>query len=417
MSTATTSTATGTGTGRAAGKATDAGLLVTRMCEDEEEFEALAGQWARLHRSCEAATPFQSHAWLSSWWRSYGRRGRLRVLLVHEGDRLVAAAPMMRVNRPLPALKPLGGAISDFSDVLVDGALREAGTEALVAGLRVPASTALIDFGEVRPGACVEAVHARWPGPKRALADSPCLELPPLPMEELLQRLPTPRAQRTRAKMRKLTALGVQARTVPVEEVEASVRTLLRLHELQWQGRKVTSEHLQPRFREHLLRAMRPMVAAGEAVLTEFRLDGEVMAADLTLLSGTLAGGYLYGAHPGLRERKVDVATMLLNACTRHTSGEQRRALSLLRGDEPYKHHWRPEPVTNQRFLLSRRRTAPLLAAALGDASARRWAKEGMRERKAEGEPAVKAKGKGQAKGGPPAKGKREAGRGGGGAP
>ncbi|WP_399927660.1 GNAT family N-acetyltransferase [Streptomyces kanamyceticus] len=394
-----TATSTGTATGTVTGTATGRGLLVTRVCADEGEFEALAGQWARLHRSCEAATPFQSHAWLSSWWRSYGRRGRLRVLLVHESERLVAAAPMMRVARPLPALKPLGGAISDFSDVLVDGDLREAGTEALVAGLRALASTALIDFGEVRPGACVEAVHERWPGPKRALADSPCLELPPLPMEELLQRLPTPRAQRTRAKMRKLAALGVQARTVPAEEVEASVKTLLRLHELQWQGRKVTSEHLQPRFREHLLRSMRPMVAAGEAVVTEFHLDGEVMAADLTLLSGTLAGGYLYGAHPRLRERKVDVATMLLNACTRHTGGEQRRALSLLRGDEPYKHHWRPEPVTNQRFLLARRRTAPLLSAALWDASARQWAKERMREREGERE----------------ARGKRDAGRGGGG--
>ncbi|MGW0534159.1 GNAT family N-acetyltransferase [Streptomyces sp. NPDC003032] len=357
--------------------------LSTRLCVDEGEFEALAGPWGRLYRSCESATPFQSHAWLSSWWRSYGRRGRLRVLLVREGDRLIAAAPLMRVRRPLPALKPLGGAISDFTDVLVDGAARRAGTEALVAGLSELAATALIDFGEVRPGACVEDVHERWPGPKRALPDSPCLELPALPMEELLQRLPTPRAQRTRAKMRKLSKLGVESRIVPADEVEASLRTLLRLHQLQWSGRKVTSEHLRPRFREHLLRSMRPMVAAGEAVVTEFRLDGEVLAADLTLLSGTLAGGYLYGAHPRLRERKVDVATMLLDACTRHTGGEQRRALSLLRGNEPYKHHWRPEPVTNQRFLLARGRTAPLLSAAVWDASARRWAKERLREREA----------------------------------
>ncbi|MEU1130883.1 GNAT family N-acetyltransferase [Streptomyces sp. NPDC005900] len=363
--------------------ATGARLLTRRLCVDEDEFDALAEPWGRLHRACRAATPFQSHAWLSSWWRSYGRPGRLRVLLVRDGDRLVAAAPLMRVHRPLPALKPLGGAISDFADVLVDDSVREAGTEALVAGLGELAATALIDFGEVRPGACLEGVHARWRGPRRALADSACLELPGLPMEELLQRLPAPRAQRTRAKLRKLAKLGVESRIVPPDEVEASVRTLLHLHQLQWSGRKVTSEHLRPRFREHLLRAMRPMVTAGEAVVTEFRLDGEVVAADLTLLSGTLAGGYLYGAHPRLRERKVDVATMLLDACTRHTGGEQRRALSLLRGNEPYKHHWRPEPVANRRFLLARGRTRPLLAAAVWDASARRWAKERLRERAA----------------------------------
>ncbi|MET8687286.1 GNAT family N-acetyltransferase [Streptomyces sp. NPDC004732] len=354
---------------------------VAELCVDEEEFDALAEPWGRLHRACPAATPFQSHAWLSSWWRSYGRPGRLRVLLVRDGDRLIAAAPLMRVDRPLPALKPLGGAISDFTDVLVDGACREEGTAALLSGLYALARTALIDFGEVRPGACVESLYTRWPGPRRTLAGSECLELPALPMEELLKRLPTPRAQRTRAKMRKLSALGVESRVVPTEQVEDSVRTLLRLHQLQWQGRKVTSEHLQPRFHEHLLRSMRPMVAAGEAVVTEFSLDGEVLAADLTLLSGTLAGGYLYGAHPSLRERKVDVATMLLDACTRHTGGEHPRALSLLRGNEPYKHHWRPEPVANRRFLLARRRTAPLVHAAAWSASGRAWAKRRLRER------------------------------------
>ncbi|WP_369215717.1 GNAT family N-acetyltransferase [Streptomyces flavofungini] len=354
------------------------GTLTTGVCADEAEFEALAAAWGRLHRSCAAATPFQSHAWLSSWWRSYGQPGALRVVLVRHGDRLVAAAPLMRVRGPV--LRPLGGAISDFTDVLLDDADREAAARALAAALRGLAASALLDFGEVRPGACLESIYELWQGPKRALADSPCLELPALPMDELLKRLPAPRAQRTRAKIRKLSALGVESRIVPAEEVESSLCTLLRLHELQWSGRKVTTEHLQPRFREHLLRSMRPMVAAGEAVVTEFRLDGEVLAADLTLLSGTLAGGYLYGAHPSLRERKVDVATMLLEATTRHTGGEQRRALSLLRGNEPYKHHWRPDPVTNQRFLLARGRTAPLLTAAAGYAAVRAWAKRRLRQ-------------------------------------
>ncbi|MFD4635229.1 GNAT family N-acetyltransferase [Streptomyces sp. NPDC058284] len=355
------------------------------LCVDQDEFEALAEPWGRLHRSCPAATPFQSHAWLSSWWRSYGRPGRLRVVLVRDGGRLIAAAPLMRVDTPVPALKPLGGEISDFTDVLLDDAHREAGTEALLAGLYALARTAVVDFGEVRPGACVESLYERWPGPRRTLADSACLELPALPMDGLLKRLPAPRAQRTRAKIRKLAALGVESRVVPVEEVETSVRTLLHLHQLQWQGRKVTAEHLQPRFHEHLLRSMRPMVAAGEAVVTEFRLDGEVLAADLTLLSGTLAGGYLYGAHPRLRERKVDVATMLLDACTRHTGGEHPRALSLLRGNESYKHHWRPEPVHNRRFLLARRRTSPLVCAVAWGAAGREWAKRRLRERAARG--------------------------------
>ncbi|GGR82237.1 glycosyl transferase family 1 [Streptomyces aureoverticillatus] len=352
------------------------------LCVDEAEFASLAGPWRRLYAACPEATPFQSHAWLTSWWRSYGRPGRLRVLLVRHGGELIAAAPLMRVHGPVPALRPLGGAISDFSDVLLGTEHRARAADALTEGLRGLARTALIDFREARPGACVESVYERWRGPRRTLADSRCLELPPLPVDELLKRLPSTTAQRARAKLRKLTAAGVRARVVPADEVEASLGTLLRLHQLQWQGRKVTSEHLRPRFREHLLRSVRPMVAAGDAVVTEFRVDEEVLAADLTLLSARLAGGYLYGAHPHLRERKVDVATMLLEACTRHTSGEQPRTLSLLRGDEPYKHHWRPEQITNRRFLLARPSTAPLLAAAVGEAAARGWARRVRQERR-----------------------------------
>ncbi|ALO93911.1 glycosyl transferase family 1 [Streptomyces hygroscopicus subsp. limoneus] len=353
--------------------------LVTELVTDEDAFAALGPAWGRLHARCAAATPFQSHAWLHSWWRSYGRRGRLRLLVVRAGRELVAVAPLMLVRRPLPALVPLGGTISDYTDVLLDDGDDGRAAGALTEALTDAARTALVDFREVRPGGAVEGVYARWRGPRRTLRDSPCLELPAVSMEELIARLPSKKsAQRVRAKLRRLTALGVQRRAVGPEEVDAALDRLLELHRMQWQGRKVTSEHLRPRFREHLVRAVGPMVRSGDAVVTEFRLDDEVVAVDLTLLSGSLAGGYLYGAHPGLRQRKADVAVMLLDACTEHTGGGRRRTLSLLRGDEPYKHHWRPERVVNRRLLMARRRTAPLLTAVLCDAGVRQRGREAL---------------------------------------
>ncbi|MFE9357184.1 GNAT family N-acetyltransferase [Streptomyces olivaceoviridis] len=353
--------------------------LVTELVTDEDAFAALGPAWGRLHARCAAATPFQSHAWLHSWWRSYGRRGRLRLLVVRAGRELVAVAPLMLVRRPLPALVPLGGTISDYTDVLLDDGDDGRAAGALTEALTDAARTALVDFREVRPGGAVEGVYARWRGPRRTLRDSPCLELPAVSMEELIARLPSKKsAQRVRAKLRRLNALGVQRRTVGPEEVDAALDRLLELHRAQWQGRKVTSEHLRPRFREHLVRAVGPMVRSGDAVVTEFRLDDEVVAVDLTLLSGSLAGGYLYGAHPGLRQRKADVAVMLLDACTEHTGGGRRRTLSLLRGDEPYKHHWRPERVVNRRLLMARRRTAPLLTAVLCDAGVRQRGREAL---------------------------------------
>ncbi|MFF3741350.1 GNAT family N-acetyltransferase [Streptomyces sp. NPDC002566] len=353
----------------------------TQVVTDEKAFAALAPAWGELYGRCAAATPFQSHAWLHSWWLSYGRRGRLRVLAVRDaGGELLAVAPLMAVRRPLPTLVPLGGAISDYGDVLVDDERGETAVEALTEGLSAAARTALIDFREVRPGGAVEQVYERWRGPRRRVSDSVCLELPAVAMDELVARLPSAKAQqRVRAKLRKLTALGVERRVVRADGVEPAVRRLLDLHRLQWQGRKVTGEHLQSRFREHLVRSVGPMVRSGDAVVTEFRLDDDVVAVDLTLLSRRLAGGYLYGAHPRLRECKADVAVMLLDACSEHTRGGGRGTLSLLRGNEPYKHHWRPEPVVNQRLLLARRRTAPLISAVTGDVAARRRGKELLR--------------------------------------
>ncbi|MFI5974974.1 GNAT family N-acetyltransferase [Streptomyces sp. NPDC051452] len=360
--------------------------LTTELVTDEAGFAGLAPAWGRLYGRCAAATPFQSHAWLHSWWLSYGRRGRLRLVLVRSAGELVAVAPLMLVRRPLPALVPLGGAISDYADLLLDDGDDGRAAAALTEALAHAAATALIDFREVRPGGAVERVYDRWRGPRRTIGDSPCLELPALPMDGLVSRLPSNKAQRVRAKLRKLTALGVHRRTVGPEEVDAALGRLLELHRLQWQGRNVTSEHLQPRFRDHLVRAVGAMVRSGDAVVTEFRIDGEVVAVDLTLLSRGLAGGYLYGAHPGLRERRADVAVMLLDACAEYAGAGGRGTLSLLRGDEPYKLHWRPERVVNQRLLLARRRTAPLLTATLCDAAARQRGKEVLRRWRERGE-------------------------------
>ncbi|MFE0737567.1 GNAT family N-acetyltransferase [Streptomyces sp. NPDC058855] len=375
----------------------------TEICRDEEGFGRLAAEWTALYGRCSTATPFQSHSWLHSWWLSYGRPGALRVVLVRDGDgELVAAAPLMRAPGPLPVLTQLGGAITDFTDVLLDDARPEA-LPALTEALERVARGALIDLREVRPGAAAERVFARWRGPRTRLPDSLCLELPAVPMEGLLERISSNRAQRVRAKLRKLDALGIDAHIVSGPEVPAALERLLSLHRRQWEGRGVTAEHTSERFAQHLTRAVRPMVERGDAMVTEFRLAGDVVAADLTLMSPRLAGGYLYGADPSLRDRKVDVAAMLLRHGARETSARGRAVLSMLRGAEPYKQHWRPEPVRNGRLLLAGRGTAPLLRLRAGAAGVRRWAARQARERAWAGRAVARLRGlrrRGPARGG-----------------
>ncbi|MFD6531666.1 GNAT family N-acetyltransferase [Streptomyces sp. NPDC060184] len=345
------------------------------LCRDGREFAALATEWDALHRRCPSATPFQSHAWLHSWWLSYGQDANLRVVLVRRGGRLAGAAALLLTHRPMPVLMPMGGAISDFFDVLVDeeSGDAEAGAvvDALARGLHRAARSSVIDLREVRPDALAQRVFAGWAGPRVRLTDSTCMELPAAPLATLAQEMSGSRAQRVRAKLRKVEALGVVCREVPVERVATTVGDLLRLHALQWSGRGVNPEHLRPRFAAHLTHATGRMVRDGGATLTEFLLDGEVLAANLSLHAGPLTGCYLYGAHPLLRERKVDVATLLLREVSRQAAADGRRTLSLLRGAEQYKSYWQPVSVVNQRLLLSRPGLEPVLRLRAAQVAAR----------------------------------------------
>lgn len=381
-----------------AGATDAAGALDVRICRDPEEFAALAPEWTRLHRSCPRATPFQSHAWLHSWWLSYGRPGRLRVVLVRRaasgtgseaGGRegaLVGAVALMRAYRPLPALVPLGGAITDYSDVLIDADGGTGGgqvTAALVRGMRQAARGGIVDLREVPAGAAAERVYALWPGPKRRLADSECLELPGGPMPGLIARVSSSRGQRIRAHLRKIDASGIEEHDVPATDVPAAIGTMLRLHSAQWEGRGITPEHLRPRFAAHLVRACARMTASGEAQLTEFRIGGEVVAANLTVLSPALAGGYLYGADfAALRAAKVNLNTLLIRHGTRLTTAADRPVFSMLRGAEPQKAHWCPVSAPNSRLLLGTRRALPSLLARRVLTAARARLREVRRRRR-----------------------------------
>ncbi|MGA5166403.1 MULTISPECIES: GNAT family N-acetyltransferase [Streptomyces] len=351
------------------------------VCRDGGAFGRLGPEWAALYRRCATATPFQSHSWLHSWWVSYGTPGALRVVLVRRDGALVAAAPLRLARGPLPVLTHLGGAITDFSDVLVDDACADDAVPVLTGALGRLARTAVIDLREVRAEAAAQRVYACWRGPRRRLPDSVCMELPAASIDELVARLPSSRAQRARSKLRRLDKLGIEERVVPPADVPHALRRLLDLHQRQWADRGVTPEHLRPRFAEHLQRAVRSMVESGDAMVTEFRMAGDLVAADLTLMSPLLSGGYLYGADPVLRASKVDVATLLLRNGARESSTSGRATLSLLRGREPYKSHWRPEPVVNQRLLLARRRTAAPLLLLAGYAAGRRRAADRLRDR------------------------------------
>jgi CelD/BcsL family acetyltransferase involved in cellulose biosynthesis len=340
---------------------------------DDFALAGLGDEWDDLVARCSSATPFQAHAWLESWWRGYGRPGRLRLVLIRYAGRLVAAAPLtLRWRSGCPVLSPLGGAFSDFTDVLIDDDVAAEAARRLVQALIGLPGWQAIDFPETRPGAGAgTALWQAWTGPRSRTAASVCFELPASEMEPLVKELPTHSRKTVRRRLNQLRKAAVQTSEVPASDAGRGVRELLRLHDLQWQGRGVNQQHLSPAYAAHLTRSAGAMIASGQAALLEYHREGALVASSLVLISPELVGGYLYGADPALREH-LDVTTLLLADTLPLAHRRGCTTMSMLRGDEPHKRVWQPAESLNQRIVLTRPNSVRGTAYAAGIRSYRR---------------------------------------------
>jgi CelD/BcsL family acetyltransferase involved in cellulose biosynthesis len=325
----------------------------TRRTDDG--LAGLGPEWDDLFARCAAATPFQSHAWLESWWQAYGVPGQLRLVVVRVDDRLVGAAAL-RTRRHWcgTVLTPLGDDLSDFTDVLLDDELAAPAARAMANALAVHRGWRALDFPETRPGSRVAgALRDAWPGRRWELPASVCLELPATPMVDLVDELPSHARKTVKRRLNQIGRLGLDVRPVPADEADRAVADLLRLHSQQWRGRGVNPEHLRPRFAAHLGRAVGRMIAAGEAELLEYRLGDRLLASNLIVVGPDLAGGYLYGADPELRDL-ADVTTLLLSTTLPVAHRRGCTTMSMLRGAEPHKLRWRPTESVNRRIMFAR---------------------------------------------------------------
>jgi CelD/BcsL family acetyltransferase involved in cellulose biosynthesis len=322
------------------------------VVRDETELTSLSGEWDDLYDRCSTATAFLSSAWLFSWWRSYGRPGRLVIVLVRRAGQLVAAAPLMRDRRfGVPVLTPLGVGVSDFTDVLIDDSCVHEAAGHLARELTALDGWGVIDLPEVRESGATAHLVDAWPWRTWTVDGSLCLDFPARPIRELIASLPSKTAHTRRKKQRKIRAAGLVTCEVNPDAAAQAVATLLRLHRQEWRRRGMNPEHGRSRFARHLAEAVPCMVDRGQAHLFEYRLDGDVVAAHLLLDGHDVLGAYLYGLRPDLR-RRIDVAQLLLGTDLDLAQRLGRARLSLLRGDEEYKRRWRPEERRNQRVLL-----------------------------------------------------------------
>jgi CelD/BcsL family acetyltransferase involved in cellulose biosynthesis len=350
---------------------------VVAIIEDARAFAALQQEWDDLYESSPLATPFQSWAWLYSWWESYGEHYELRLILVRNDEGLLIGIIPLMLERKLGFRRLLfvGTGLTDYLDVLTRQGWEAEVAEATIQALEQIGPWHVADLHQLRPTSAVWDILRMWNGPKALVWQDSCLAIDVRPWDELLMSLKRKMRYDVRRALRRAEADGVQSKLAEPKEAEQAARRLMVLHREAWQGRDIEPQHLTRRFESHLRAAARRMTACGLGGVSEFQRDGEVIASHLLIFGRDFVGEYLTGASQEALEQYqvsslnvrdgIDVALMRGSVY-----------LDLLRGEEPYKLRWASKVVTNRRIVLGRSRIpwAPYAAYSVLRSKAKRYA-------------------------------------------
>lgn len=337
----------------------------TAVLTNTRDFAVLEEEWADLYEHCSTVTPFQSWAWLYSWWEHYGESYELRLITIrdHEGL-LVGIIPLMLERRAgLGRLQFIGSGATDYLDVLAREGWEETVVEAAVAALGRIDNWQVADLQELRPGAVAWALHRSWSGPKRCLWQNNCVITDIKPWDELLRSLSKNHRKIVRRSLGRIESDGVSSELAGVRNAEAAAKRLVALHRESWEGRGIGVEHTTQRFEAFLEAVVRRTTACGLGAVSEFRRDGEVLASEFLLFGSDYIGAYMMGANEDALKR-YQVSSLCIWDALNIAHSNNLTHLNHLRGEEPYKLRWASRVEPNYRLILGRNQI--VLAAYAG---------------------------------------------------
>ncbi len=332
-------------------------LLRTEVLRSAGEFAALEEEWEDLYHDSAQATPFQSWAWLYSWWEFYGEDYELRLVTVRDGrGLLVGVAPLMlKYKRGFSKLLFVGTGPTDYLDVLIRERWEDQVSEVLVRTLGEIDSWQVADLQQLRPDAAAWGICRYWDGPQlRLWQDSfPVVDL--RPWNEVLQSLSSNLRSTVRRSLRRFEEDGGRCELAGVDDAEVAAKRLVTISREQWQERWLETypEHWTSRSESLIVAAARRMTARELGGISEFWRDGEVIISDFWVSGRDFIGTYMLGASREALQRYQWSSLYIWDALNIARS-KNCGYLILLRGEEPYKLRWSSRISSSHRLILGR---------------------------------------------------------------
>jgi CelD/BcsL family acetyltransferase involved in cellulose biosynthesis len=394
-------------------------IMHIHLLKSLDELAPYADAWDRL----AAEVPFRSWTWLSHWWRCYGPAGdcpdfreekmglsplrksrwksnpssQLAVLAVFDqSDRLVGLAPWYldcsvasgRVLRMLGT----GEVCSDYLSLLcqrgMEGSVIESIADFLLEGPAdkpddgLPWDLILLDGVDFEDQA-VNSLAAHLSGHgcrvhRRQGLNCWRLDLP-ASWEEYLKTL----SRSYRRQIRRLeddyfqTGRAILHGIERIDDLPWALDLLIDMHQRRRQSLGDSGSFASPRFTAFIRGVLPELMRQGRLQFHWLELDGRPVALEYHFTGGGVLYAYQAGVEPDAMEFQPG---KLLNLATIRRAIEQGyRVFDFLRGDEPYKAHFRaaPRPSLELRIVPNRAFARLRLNLWLAGSRVKQWIKAG----------------------------------------
>lgn len=128
-----------------------------------------------------------------------------------------------------------------------------------------------------------------------------------------------------------------------MNQFELAWDRLIDLHQLRRESLGEPGCFASPTWANFHREVAQELLTSGQLRLSILELDGQPAAAEYHLASSTATFAYQGGLDPERRHDEPGQLSMIL--CVERAIAEGHQRFELLRGDEPYKAHWRAEPT------------------------------------------------------------------------
>lgn len=364
--------------------------MYVKVVENLEALQPLRARWDTV----AAGVVFRTWTWLSTWWRHYGEMGsrQLHVLLVWEGDQAVDCEASNCTGTPcsdpdkLIAILPCyldsnltrgrvlrllgdGEVCSDHLDLLTTGLHAKDAANTLGQHLtQAPARWDAIDMPtlDVSRDDCklhllFEALSQRGCQVNHtADVNSWSIELPETWDEFLTLQSKSHRKQLRRLDKRVLATEDCQWHQVSsIDEFDEAWEIFIDLHQRRRISLGEPGCFASKRWGDFHKEVAQQLLEQGQLRLNWLELGGQPIAVEYHFADGRTTYVYQGGLDPQRLDEEPGRLSMIRTI--QQAIDEGHRKFDLLRGDEPYKPHWRATAKETVRVQVVPNRTTAQL--------------------------------------------------------